>query len=81
MVRRSRTWHHPGISGYTARIQECTAELVHFGDAERAMGAEMLRWSSGTWSLDCSGESGALSAGVHFSLPPEALCTLTVSAQ
>ena len=61
--------------------EQLTAELVHFGDDERTMGAEMLRWSAGSWSLDCSGESGTLAAGVRFTLPPETVCTLAVTAQ
>ena len=57
------------------------AELMHFGDSERTMGAELLRWSAGSWSLDCSGESGSLSAAVSFTLPPQTVCSFSVLAQ
>ena len=64
-----------------------SAQLFHFGDAPRDMGAELLRMTAGTrdWALLCDAErlaGGAVAEGeaLSFSLPSQRLCTLTVGA-
>lgn len=50
------------------------AELVHFGEEPRTMGATLTE--GGDWALDCGGSGSGTE--IEITLPPRELCTLTV---
>lgn len=68
-----------------------SADLFHFGDSEREMGADLLMLDPGSyvWRLVCSGEmktDGSMEvvssvSKIDFTLPTQSLCTLTIEAQ
>ena len=67
------------VTASTARAM--TAEIFVFGEAERAVSAQLYRIDGGVWTLTCAGtETGGtvLDGSISILVPSRTLCTLQV---